>query len=257
MTRVGVVACIWMAVAIGGGVANAAPAAKPVVVVRASGSDTVAAYDEAAKLLASADKPGTAGAVRIRLYAEAEERVVDALANVKKLKGNGGWRNGLMYRIAAGETLTEEALLHRLDAMRTRAKAAYADLAAKQPIAKQPVAKQPTAKAPTTKQPTAPRELPACPEGLTRCFGIEEKCTNLLKNIEHCGDCSTDCTFARMKANAEGVACVQGTCIPRCAEHAKVCNEACTDLYYNTSNCGRCGHECPAGKSCDAGKCSQ
>src|SRR5256885_4937771 len=60
--------------------------------------------------------------------------------------------------------------------------------------------------------------------------------------------------WALLSAVAANNGC--GGAITRCTNEQVVCNEACTTLARDPTNCGACGHACGAGELCSVGECS-
>jgi hypothetical protein len=95
-----------------------------------------------------------------------------------------------------------------------------------------------------------------CGPGTTCCSGV---CTDTKTDSQNCGACHQAC-------EGEEDACTNGSCgCPgggTCPEPAfnilgKCCGTgACSNVCTDVTNCGECGHACPAGQTCNLGKCS-
>jgi hypothetical protein len=129
-----------------------------------------------------------------------------------------------------------------------------------------------------------------CPSGLTLCNG---ECVNLLYNSNNCGSCGNKCVLGvcvngQCQLNCpEGYYFLNNQCIPyticetgqtpcgnTCCLSTQTCDQNtlscyppicpagktqcgynCVDLSSDPSNCGSCGHSCPAGQICNNSKC--
>jgi hypothetical protein len=129
-----------------------------------------------------------------------------------------------------------------------------------------------------------------CPSGLTLCNG---ECVNLLYNPDNCGSCGNKCVLGvcvngQCQLNCpEGYYFLNGQCIPyticeagqtpcgsTCCLSTQTCDQNtltcyppicpagktqcgynCVVLSSDPSNCGSCGHSCPAGQICNNSKC--
>lgn len=69
------------------------------------------------------------------------------------------------------------------------------------------------------------------------CDGV---CSDRTSDLNHCGDCFTDCEQMPGMATATSPACCYGHC---------------TDRDIDPSNCGECGLACPVGMVCVGGEC--
>jgi hypothetical protein len=96
--------------------------------------------------------------------------------------------------------------------------------------------------------------------GLAACPGATgaPMCTSLLSDPSNCGACGTVCPA--------GQSCFSGQCgtappPPTCPPDLKTCGDAasgktyCTNLLYDSANCGACGMACPAGNACQNAVC--
>lgn len=99
--------------------------------------------------------------------------------------------------------------------------------------------------------------LGACNPGWGDCNGLSaDDCeTNLASNVDHCGACNMACKLANAAAG-----CAHGCYVVACSAGWADCNgvakDGCeTDIFNDSSNCGRCGTRCAQGKSCKNAAC--
>src|SRR5215208_4305653 len=68
-----------------------------------------------------------------------------------------------------------------------------------------------------------------------------------------------ECSFCKPGQRASNSKCVSETCGPNgvsCPpDKPDCCKGQCVDLKADSNNCGTCGNACPAGESCNQGKC--
>jgi hypothetical protein len=69
--------------------------------------------------------------------------------------------------------------------------------------------------------------------GLTRC---DDRCTDLMSDPTHCGDCAKDC--------GAGMLCDMGNCKKDCGD-LTLCDHTCLDLRTDVDHCGACDKKCP------------
>ena len=89
-----------------------------------------------------------------------------------------------------------------------------------------------------------------CQSGWTSCGRSGNTCYNSSSDSANCGSASgcQDCT-------TNGKTCSAGTCV--CSgSKPNSCGTGCTNFNTDNSNCGTCGHACPAAQSCNgSGAC--
>jgi hypothetical protein len=93
-----------------------------------------------------------------------------------------------------------------------------------------------------------------CGSGLTCCNGT---CVDLMSSPTNCGSCDIACT-ASQRCQMGRCVCVAGTIAcgsDCCTPGLTCCTNRCADLQRDPSHCGRCGTVCPAGTSCQSGRC--
>ena len=107
----------------------------------------------------------------------------------------------------------------------------------------------------------------ACRTGKTRCG---TRCVDLRNNENHCGACDTPCPEDQTCRDGHcgcaqyGAACTgeihaaPRNCVEGNAPAAKGrtrCGKRCVNTAADDSNCGACGNRCPAGVTCENGRC--
>ncbi|MEI8255124.1 MAG: hypothetical protein WCJ30_05565, partial [Deltaproteobacteria bacterium] len=104
----------------------------------------------------------------------------------------------------------------------------------------------------------------ACGPGYADCDGlVANGCeTNPSADVNHCGTCSTVCSFPQATPSCVFGACALGACNPNFGSCDGIAANGCeTDLRTSVANCGGCGTTCTAGVnaavSCTAGACAQ
>ncbi len=100
----------------------------------------------------------------------------------------------------------------------------------------------------------SPPEGVPCPPGLASCG---ERCVDLERDAEHCGDCGVSClTTDGYTART----CQRGVCVPTCSAGWADCDgdTICeTNLLDDVNNCGDCNVQCDygLGQPCIRGRC--
>jgi hypothetical protein len=99
--------------------------------------------------------------------------------------------------------------------------------------------------------PNVPDGGVALPDG-GPCQVCGERCVDLMRDPEHCGDCGHACAALD--------ACVDGECVPTAdctggVGAPMICGDACVDVATDPRHCGGCDAPCPEGVACRAGAC--
>jgi hypothetical protein len=105
--------------------------------------------------------------------------------------------------------------------------------------------------------------LGACAAGFGNCDGDPSTgCeTDLLGDVNHCGLCTTACSFPHAGASCAAGACMLGACAAGHADCNTVASDGCeVDTQSDPNNCGGCGVSCGAlmphaQVACNAGSC--
>ncbi|MCK6549784.1 PKD domain-containing protein [Myxococcota bacterium] len=80
--------------------------------------------------------------------------------------------------------------------------------------------------------------------------------TDLLTDADSCGQCGLACSYAGASGVCSGGACALGACNAGFADcDAQPANGCEVVIASDAQNCGACGHVCPSGRSCEAGRC--
>ena len=85
----------------------------------------------------------------------------------------------------------------------------------------------------------------SCGPGTKLC---DSKCTNLLRDNLHCGQCNNSCPA--------GQACAAGKCVTTCPAGQVACSGTCVTLQSDGEHCGACDNACKSGEICVKGKCA-
>jgi hypothetical protein len=94
--------------------------------------------------------------------------------------------------------------------------------------------------------------IPACVAPLTPCGN---SCVDLQTDTYHCGVCGNACVGVPGPGQSSIGACVNGQCTIVCEPGYYDCGQGCSDLLFDTANCGSCGNACPQGQLCQNGSC--
>jgi len=114
-----------------------------------------------------------------------------------------------------------------------------------------------------------------CAQGQMSCIlspGTLAQCIDVTSNVANCGNCNVKCS--------SGQSCINGQCasvslqkiapivvattqapvlrklvVATCSSGTTMCGGTCVNTNSDRYNCGSCGTVCPAGETCQVGKC--
>lgn len=100
--------------------------------------------------------------------------------------------------------------------------------------------------------------IASCVQGYTDCDGNDANGCEIHTAVDpnHCGLCTTKCSFANATAKCSGGSCAIDTCNTGTADCDKSSTNGCeANLMTETSHCGSCANACGASAQCNGGQC--